>query len=684
MTTLDSLRQSLNFSGSGCKGAFEAAAAAKERFRRDGRYHRQERHHQAWSRQLPYWSVQTKCWLGSKDLFRWIKQKPAAGEDSVVSAADRAADSKALYIIGMTLTEEHYTLFEECETAMEAWEALANLFKNKSQARRLQLKTEMSNLRMETGESLTKYFARAKRLKSQLASVGTQVPDDELALTVLAGLPDEYAMIRKIMVNTDKALSMDEVLPKLMMDETSHDKPQSGTKAYVAKPGSGHAPRRQAGAPYTFSKKPKEDRKCHHCGKPGHFKKDCWKRQREEQGSSSSHGHKPAWSSGNGFKGGQGNIACAAYRPHEKMEAWILDSGASRHIATSQESMTNVRTVPADTTITFGNGEQAAVEAVGDVTLRVPGSDFRSLTLTDVWHVPRATMNLFSIKSAVRRGIEVVFSHDNSGEICTMRKDGKLLARGDARTGIFGMVGHHVPAASVALSATETPQLWHRRYGHLGYDNLAKLAETGLVKGMTTSAAEFKTAGKDACGTCITSKQHKIARPSSSSDSQRPLELLHTDVCGPLEEPSLGGCVYLVTYLDDHSKMAIVRTVARKSDVPELTKHVILFMEKQSGHDLLVLRSDNGTEYVNRRLAEFLKSKGVLHQTTVRYTPEQDGAAERLNRTLMERVRAMLEDSGLPKPYWGEAACTAAYIRNRSPVQGRTKVPWELFFNREA
>ncbi len=209
--------------------------------------------------------------------------------------------------------------------------------------------------------------------------------------------------------------------------ETSHDKPLSGTKAYVVRPGSGHAPRRQAGAPTTFSKKPKEDRKCNHCGKPWHIKKDCWKRQREEQGSRSSHGHKPAWSSGNGFQGAQGNIACAAYRPHEKVEAWILDSGASRHIATSQESMTNVRPVPANTTITLCNGEQAAVEAVGDVTLRVPGSDFRSLTLTDVWHVPRATMNLFSIKSAVRRGIEVVFSHDKSGEICTMRKDGKLL-----------------------------------------------------------------------------------------------------------------------------------------------------------------------------------------------------------------------------------------------------------------
>ena len=155
-------------------------------------------------------------------------------------------------------------------------------------------------------------------------------------------------------------------------------------------------------------------------------------------------------------------------------------------------------------------------------------------------------MNLFSIRSAVRRGVEVVFSKDKSGEYCTMSKDGRLLTRSDARAGLFGMVGH---TASVALSAVESPEIWHRRYGHLGYDNLAKLAERELVTGMKTTAADFKAAGEKACGICITSKQHKVPRPSSSSESERPLELVHTDVCGPLEVPSLGGSLYLATYL---------------------------------------------------------------------------------------------------------------------------------------
>ena len=240
----------------------------------------------------------------------------------------------------------------------------------------------------------------------------------------------------------------------------------------------------------------------------------------------------------------------------------------------------------------------------------------------------------------MKKGVEVVFSRDKYGEYCTMSKDGRLLTRSDACAGLFGMVGH---SAHVELGAVKSPELWHRRYGQLGYDNLAKLAAEELVTGMKTTAADFEAAREKACGTCITAKQQKVPRPLSSSDSEKPLELVHTDVCGPLEVPSLGGHLYLATYLDDFSKLSIVKPLARKSQVPETTKEVITFMEKQSGCDL---RSDNGTEYLNKDLSSFFESKGVVHQTTVRYTAEQNGAAERLDRTLMKRVRAMLEDSG--------------------------------------
>ena len=92
----------------------------------------------------------------------------------------------------------------------------------------------------------------------------------------------------------------------------------------------------------------------------------------------------------------------------------------------------------------------------------------------------------------------------------------------------------------------------------------------------------------------------------------------------------------------------------------------------------------NGTDTtVNHELSGYFKEKGILHQKSVRYVPEQNGSAERLNRTLLERVRAMLGDSGLPKGLWAEAVVTAGYIRNRSPVSTRDKTPWELFFGKK-
>ena len=96
-----------------------------------------------------------------------------------------------------------------------------------------------------------------------------------------------------------------------------------------------------------------------------------------------------------------------------------------------------------------------------------------------------------------------------------------------------------------------------------------------------------------------------------------------------------------------------------------------LKLETQTGNKLQGVRTDRGTEYLDAQLEGFFKEKRVNHETTASYTPEQNGAAQRLNRTLMERVRAMVYDAQQPKDMWAEAAVTATYIKNRSPTNGR-------------
>ena len=107
-------------------------------------------------------------------------------------------------------------------------------------------------------------------------------------------------------------------------------------------------------------------------------------------------------------------------------------------------------------------------------------------------------------------------------------------------------------------------------------------------------------------------------------------------------------------------------------------------VENSTGRKLKTLRTDNGGDYVSNALEDHLKTCGIRHELTITKTPEQNGAAERLNRTSVETTRAMLLDVKLPKSFWAEAISTAVYLRNRSPtstVKGMT--PHQAWFGQK-
>ena len=183
-----------------------------------------------------------------------------------------------------------------------------------------------------------------------------------------------------------------------------------------------------------------------------------------------------------------------------------------------------------------------------------------------------------------------------------------------------------------------------------------------MVNGIGVTADEFKRAGEEGegpCEPCALGKQHRTPFKVSSSKAARPLALVHTDLCGPLSVPSLGGNNYFLTVLDDYSKLSAVQPISRKSDTATALMDTLTLLENQSGYKLQRLRCDNGTEYINSQLKDYCRANGIQLETTVRYTPEQNGAAERLNRTLMEKVRPMLTAADLPKHLWAEALATA-------------------------
>ena len=145
------------------------------------------------------------------------------------------------------------------------------------------------------------------------------------------------------------------------------------------------------------------------------------------------------------------------------------------------------------------------------------------------------------------------------------------------------------------------------------------------------------------------------------------LEAVYTDVCGPFEIESLGGNRYFVTFIDDYSRKLWIYLLKRKSEVFDVFKNFKVLAERQSDEKLKLLRSDGGGEYTSNEFHEFCQTTGIIHEVVAPYTPQHNGTAERVNRTLLNMARSMLKTKNLPKKLWGEAVATAAYLLNRCP-----------------
>ena len=169
-------------------------------------------------------------------------------------------------------------------------------------------------------------------------------------------------------------------------------------------------------------------------------------------------------------------------------------------------------------------------------------------------------------------------------------------------------------------------------------------------------------------------KQAKQSFPTGKSKrAEAVLELIHADLCGPMRTESLAGNKYFMLLTDDFSRMSWVYFLKYKSESFDCFKKFKALVEKQSGRSIKVLRTDRGGEFLSKEFNDFCDEHGILRQLTAPYTPEQNGVAERKNRTVVEMARCMLKQKGMPDSFWAEGVATAVYILDISP----TKSVWD-------
>ena len=629
------------------------------------------------------WSTKLEFYLKFKGIHA------ALGDEK-----DEKSD-QALAAIALSVDNSILPLISSAATAKDAWESLADIYKLQNTASIIRLKTELNSLKKGHNESITSYAGRAFTLKDGLESAGAKVDEMDITLAMLNGLPSTYSTLKSIIENTSPFPGLSPVIAKLMTEEAKH--PPGTEKAYFTpkikskpvfnRPFIGMRPPLAAAArPYgaarpagaTGGNRPpidKSKKECYYCHKPGHFIGECRKRLAAEarKGGSSSPDdnvkREVAWMA-----------TTSSLNDADYARTWFFDSGAERHITNDAGDLINPVTSSAK--VVVGNGEEIAAALEGDVILLESTSKIRRLVLRRVLYIPSFTAKLVSIKMCKLAGASFIME----GNTCAVRMGGEtIITATDAPNGIPCIVSNvagYAPGPALFTKNKETPEVWHTRFGHLGYNGLERLIKHEMVKGMKLKIYDLSSPSA-VCEPCVMGKITRLPFKESSTDYTKPLELVSMDVCGPMTVPSFGGSKYAATFIDHATGYSIVRTVKSKADVTPAVKEVLTYMEKQAEASIKAVRTDNGTEYVNSELTTYLKEKGIAHQTSMPYTPEQNGTAERLNRTLINKVLPMLYSADLPPEAWAEAFITANYLRNLAPVSGKTKTPWEMFFGRK-
>src|SRR5438034_2119181 len=252
----------------------------------------------------------------------------------------------------------------------------------------------------------------------------------------------------------------------------------------------------------------------------------------------------------------------------------------------------------------------------------------------------------------------------NGGVQILRREDSSIAFSGRLKGKLYlvDFTTTRVTPETCLMAKSSMGWLWHRRLAHVGMRNLVKLQKGEHILGLTNVIFEEDKV----CGACQAGKQHGAPHPSKNVVSTtRPLEFLHMDLFGPVAYISIGGNKYGFVIVDDYSRLTWVFFLQDKSEVQETFKKFARRAQNEFDVKIRRIRSDNGSEFKNTSIEEFLDEEGIKHEFSAPYTPQQNGVVERKNRTLIEAARTMLDEYKTSDQFWAEAVNTPCHAITR-------------------
>ncbi|KAI3718145.1 hypothetical protein L6452_18998 [Arctium lappa] len=290
-------------------------------------------------------------------------------------------------------------------------------------------------------------------------------------------------------------------------------------------------------------------------------------------------------------------------------------------------------------TVHFGNDQFSPILGYGDVV-------HENLMIKKVSYVEGLGHNLFSIGQFCDKDLEVNFK----AKTCSVRtEDGKELLVGTRKSNLYTINLSKVQADNqvclLSKALMQQSWLWHRRLSHLNFRYINKVVSGKLMKGLP----ELKYEREHLCAACEKGKMKRAPhKPKPEPCTISPLELLHMDLCGPMRTQSFGGKKYVLVIVDDYTRYTWVKILRSKDETLDVLITFLKTTQVNLQKQVKILRTDNGIEFKNKIVEEYLESVGISHQYSAACTPQPNGVVERRNLTLVEAARTMLNQSDLP------------------------------------
>ncbi|GJU40835.1 putative RNA-directed DNA polymerase [Tanacetum coccineum] len=359
----------------------------------------------------------------------------------------------------------------------------------------------------------------------------------------------------------------------------------------------------------------------------------------------------------------------------------IIDSGCSGSMTGDKDKLSDFKDYKGGY-VAFGNDPKGG-RITGKGTIKTSCIDFENVS-----YVKELKFNLLSVSQICDKKHNVLFTDTECLILSPEFKivdENLVLLRAPRKNDVYSLnLKSIIPSGGVtclvAKASEDEAILWHRRLGHVNFKNINKLVKSNLVRGLPS-----KTFKHDhSCLACRKGKQHKASCKKLEEKTVRePLELLHMDLFGPVSVESLNRKKYCLVVTDDCSRFSWVFFLVYKDETYDILHDLIVGLENKLRRKVKTIRCDHGTEFKNKLMNEFCAKKGIQREYSIARTPQQNGVAERKNRTLIEAARTMLADSLLPIQFWAEAVHTACYVLNRVLVtKPQMKTPYELLMGK--